>query len=50
MNPEEIKKLTDWLQTQSKSLPYGELSINCIFHNGKLKRVIKTVSESELQN
>jgi len=50
MNSENLSEITEWLNTQSSTIQFGEIAITCIMHEGKLKRVIKTVTESELKN
>jgi len=50
MNTDNLNEITEWLNSQTSNLRFGEIAITCIMHEGKLKRVIKTVTESELKN
>lgn len=47
MNNPGLDKATAWLETQLKNVAFGEISITLVVHNGEIRRVVKTISESE---
>lgn len=50
MKTDQLKEVSNWLNSQVSVMQYGEIAITCVIHEGRLKRIVKTVSESELKN
>ncbi|HPF07778.1 MAG TPA: hypothetical protein P5120_17220 [Spirochaetota bacterium] len=48
MSDDELKEILTWLREQTDKIEYGEISVTCIIHAGKVKRLIKTLTENEL--
>jgi len=43
-----IQSIINWLQENISQINYGEVSVTFFIHAGRVKRLIKTVNESEL--
>lgn len=47
MNRAESSRLIDWLVAECKRIPYGEISLTLIRHDGQTRTVKKQISISE---
>ena len=47
IDQENIKALSEFLNSQGKNIRYGSISVTFIFHDGRLTRQEKTVSIKE---
>ena len=43
----QITKAAAWIQNQKEKYPFAEISIKMVMHDGKIKRIEKTVVEKE---
>ena len=48
MDRKKCDELSLWMAQASTRIPYGRITVEIIMHAGKIQRVIREISESEL--
>ena len=50
MDIKQIDAAIDWLKENTSRTPFGEINLTFITHNGKVKRIEKTIVVKEQEN
>ncbi len=48
MTDGDLKEILAWFRERKANIEYGEISVTCMIHAGKVRRTIKTLSESNI--